>query len=139
MKTMKEDGIPIMASFNLDSEINHLKQGPRQVKLETVGLQCSSGDGTVGAKTGVDLTFFTPEGLQARATFQVTRPPCSVSKMCEKGKSGGVWAGWDYVEHIKSGQAQASRGKTTLMSCHELARQEGSRCDIENLCPAGRT
>ena len=49
----EEEGIPIKASLNLDPEINHLKHGPRLVKLETVGLQCSSGDGTVSAKTGV--------------------------------------------------------------------------------------
>ena len=55
----EEDDIPIMALFSPETEINHLKQGPRWVKLETVvdsgscRVRCSSADGTMGAKTGV--------------------------------------------------------------------------------------
>ena len=98
----EEDGIPIMALFSPETEINHLKQGPRWVKLETGGfrscrVRCCSADGTMAAKTGVrgiqagpDLSvgMVTSEGNWAQATFQVaevTRPLCSVSKMCDKG------------------------------------------------------
>ena len=131
----KEDGIPIMALFSPEAEINHLKQGPRWVKLETVvdsgaaesvapvqmapwvprqasegskrGQTYLSASGkkwpNMGEKKFDMVTF---EGNWAQATFQVaevTRPLCSVSKMCDKGKRVVFELGRDYVEHIKSG------------------------------------
>ena len=131
----EEDGIPIMALFSPDTEINHLKQGPRWVKLETV---VDSGDAesvvpvqmapwvprqeSEGSKRGQTylsasgeklpnmgekkFDMVTSEGNWAQATYQVaevTKPLCSVSKMCDKGNRVVFELGGGYVKHIKSG------------------------------------
>ena len=130
-----EDGIPVMALFSPEPEINHLKQGPRWVKLETV-VDSGAAESVApvgmapwvprqeseGSKRGPTylsasgdklpnmgekkFDMVTPEGHWAQATFQVaevTRPLCSVSKMCDKGNRVVFELGGGYVEHLKSG------------------------------------
>ena len=131
----EEDGIPIMALFSPEPEINHFKQGPRWVKLETVvdsgaaesvapvqiapwaprqesegsmrSQTCLSASGEQLPNMGEkNFDMVTSEGNWAQATFQVaevTRPLCSVSKMCDKGNPVVFELGGGYVEHIKSG------------------------------------
>ena len=54
----EEDGIPIMALFSPETEINHLKQGTTVCEAGDTGVfrgcsvRCSCADGTIGAKTG---------------------------------------------------------------------------------------
>ena len=51
--------------------------------------------------------MMTSEGKWAQATFQVaevTRPLCSVSKMCDKGNRVVFELGGGYIEHIATGR-----------------------------------
>ena len=75
-----------MALFSLDSGINHLQQGPKWVKLETVvdsgaawSVACVEIGQTYPSTSGAKLPkmgdkkfdMVTPEGHWAQATFQV--------------------------------------------------------------------
>ena len=66
----EEDGIPIMALFSPETEINHLKARTTVGEAGDSGgfrscrVRCSSADGTMGAKTGV-------RGIQAEPDLSV--------------------------------------------------------------------
>ena len=130
-----EDGIPAMALFSPDPEVNHIKPEPKWVKLEAVvdsgaaesvapermapwvpkresegsrrGQTYLSASGDKLPNMGEkQFDMMPPEGSWAQATFQmaeVTRPLCSVSKICDKGNRVVFELGGGYVENIQTG------------------------------------
>ena len=125
----------MMALFNPDPEVNHIKKEPQWVKLEAV-VDSGAAESVApvgmapwvpkreseGSKRGQtylsasgdklpnlgekQFDMLTSEGNWAQATFQVaevTRPLCSVSKICDKGNRVVFELGGGYVEHIATG------------------------------------
>ena len=132
---IEDDGIPVMALFSPEPEINHIKHEPKWVKLEAVvdsraaesvapvgmapWVPRQASEGSIRGQTYLSASgdklpnlgekkfdMVTPEGNWAKATFQiaeVTRPLCSVSKICDKGNRVVFELGGGHVEHIATG------------------------------------
>ena len=151
-----DDGLPIMALFSPDPEVNHIK-APHWVKLEAVvdsgaaesvapesmapWVPMRESEGSRRGQTYLSASgdklpnlgekkfdMMTSEGNWAQATFQVaevTRPLCSVSKICDKGNRVIFELGGGYVEHIATGMRTkfARQNNVYVMEMHV---QDGS-------------
>jgi hypothetical protein len=132
---MDEDGIPLMALFSPEQEVNHVRRAPQWVKLEAVvdsgaaesvapesmapWVPKQESEGSKRGQTYLSASgdklpnlgekkfdMMTAEGHWAQATFQVaevTRPLCSVSKMCDKGNRVVFEMSGGYVENLATG------------------------------------
>jgi hypothetical protein len=130
-----EDGLPIMALFTPDPEVNFVKKEPQWVKLEAVvdsgaaesvatesmapWVTKRESEGSRRGQTYLSASgdklpnlgekrfdIVTSEGNWAQATFQVaqvTRPLCSVSKMCDKGNRVVFELEGGYAQNIATG------------------------------------
>lgn len=77
-----------------------------------------------------NLELMTDEGEWARATFQiaeVTRPLCSVSRVCDRGNKVVFGAGGGYVEHLASGKRSYFQRSHNVyvMNMHVLMGSDG--------------
>jgi len=152
-----EDGLPVMALFSPEPEVNHVRRAPQWVKLEAVvdsgaaesvapesmapWIPMKESEGSKRGQTYLSASgdklpnlgekkfdMMTVEGHWAQATFQVaevTRPLCSVSKMCDKGNRVVFEMGGGYVENLTTG-VRTSFSRENNVYVMEMHVQEDS-------------
>ena len=134
-KHKQDEGMEMMALFNPDEEVNHIRAERKWTKFEAVvdsgaaesvapaamvpWIPARASEGSrrgqcYMAANGAKLpnlgekhfSMVTTEGNLAEATFQVaevTRPLCSVTKICDRGNRVVFSAEGGYIENLATG------------------------------------